>query len=186
MLKRLLDLVTATILIILLGPVLLTSALLVRLGSQGPIFYKARRVGLHEQEFHMFKFRTMVANAATIGPYLTQENDPRITRVGFVLRRTSVDELPQLLNVISGHMSLVGPRPETPELVKGYDQRQRQVFNVRPGITGLTQINGRASIPMDKKLDMELDYVRRHSLLRDLIILARTPVAVISNRGNLI
>jgi lipopolysaccharide/colanic/teichoic acid biosynthesis glycosyltransferase len=125
----------------------------------------------------------MVRDADRVGPALTEEADPRITRVGSVLRRWSLDELPQLLNVLAGHMSMVGPRPELVPIVQAYTERQRGVLLVRPGLTGWAQVNGRDDVPIPEKLELELDYAVNRTLLWDLHILARTVGVVLHGRG---
>jgi lipopolysaccharide/colanic/teichoic acid biosynthesis glycosyltransferase len=125
----------------------------------------------------------MVDKANLIGPGLTKKNDHRITKFGKFLRRTSIDELPQLLNVLKGEMSIVGPRPEIPEIVETYSKKQREALTVKPGITGLSQINGRDDLPIDKKLIFELEYVQKNSFLFDLIIIIKTVPVLFSGRG---
>ena len=182
--KDALDKVLSFFLIILFSPVLLMIALMVKLDSKGPIFYRQQRVGLNGEPFKIWKFRTMVTDADKIGPVLTAKNDSRITNIGHLLRRTSLDELPQLFNVLTGEMSLVGPRPEVPEIVKTYNKRQLQALQAKPGITGLSQINGRDDLPIDIKLDYEVEYVETMSIANDFIIMLKTLPAVISGRGN--
>lgn len=132
----------------------------------------------------VWKFRTMVKDADKIGGGLTDHGDSRITKVGRVLRRLSLDELPQLFNVVRGEMSIVGPRPEIPEIVANYSTTQRRALSVKPGITGLSQINGRDDLPIKKKLGYELEYVENFSLLLDLKILLKTIPAIIGGQGN--
>ena len=182
-LKYALDTTAALMLLLLLLPLLLLIALAVRLESKGPVIYQQTRVGLGEQPFQIYKFRTMVAQADQMGPLLTAQNDPRITRLGKWLRRTSLDELPQLLNILKGEMSFIGPRPEVPPIVADYTPEQRQVFQVRPGLSGWAQINGRDELDIPTKLALDLDYIAQVSLALDLKILLLTPRAVISKRG---
>jgi len=131
----------------------------------------------------MVKLRTMLANADRLGPALTQRNDARITRIGAILRRWSLDELPQLLNVLAGQMSLVGPRPELTGIVADYSPRQREVLRIKPGITGWAQVNGRDDLAIPMKLDLELDYLSCRNLSKDLTIMVRTVAVVLSGRG---
>ncbi|HET8626077.1 MAG TPA: sugar transferase, partial [Thermomicrobiales bacterium] len=172
---------------LLLGwPLGLVIAAAIKLDSRGPVFYRAARIGEDGRPFTMYKFRTMVAGADghphARGPGKTHD-DPRITRVGRWLRRTSVDELPQLWNVLRGEMSLVGPRPEQPFIVAGYEPWQRRRMHIRPGMTGWWQVNGRSEYPMHLHTDFDLYYLENYSLLLDLRILGRTLGAVITGRG---
>ena len=168
-LKYALDTVAALSLLLLLLPLLLLIALAVRLESKGPVIYQQTRVGLGENPFQIYKFRTMVAQADQMGPLLTAQNDPRITRLGKWLRRTSLDELPQLLNILKGEMSFIGPRPEVPPIVADYTPEQRQVFQVRPGLSGWAQINGRDEISIEAKVVLEKEYLERRSIWFDLV-----------------
>jgi lipopolysaccharide/colanic/teichoic acid biosynthesis glycosyltransferase len=173
--KRLLDIAGALIALLLLSPVLVLAALAVALESGAPVLFRQQRVGLGGRTFEMLKFRSMVQDAARIGPYFTSGNDPRITRVGTFLRRSSVDELPQLLNVLRGDMSLVGPRPDVPAqqaLYRAEDWALR--CSVRPGITGLAQATMRSEATPEQRLAADLDYARGPGLARDLRILVLT------------
>ncbi|PIQ23963.1 sugar transferase [bacterium (Candidatus Blackallbacteria) CG17_big_fil_post_rev_8_21_14_2_50_48_46] len=182
-LKYSLDFCFALLMLLCMAPLLLCVALLIRLESKGPIFYLQTRVGLNETPFQIYKFRTMVAGADKIGPLLTETNDPRITRFGKLLRRTSIDELPQLLNILKGEMSFIGPRPEVPPIVADYTERQRGVFQVRPGLSGWAQVNGRDELDIPTKLNLDLEYIANLSLGMDFKILCLTPLAVLSKRG---
>ncbi len=182
-LKYSLDFVFALLLLFLTGPLLLLVALLIRLESKGPALYLQTRVGVDEVPFQIYKFRTMVTNADKLGPLLTVQNDARITRLGKWLRRSSIDELPQLLNILKGEMSFIGPRPEVPPIVADYTERQRGVFRVRPGLSGWAQVNGRDELDIPTKLNLDLEYIEKISLGLDLKILFLTPLAVISKRG---
>jgi lipopolysaccharide/colanic/teichoic acid biosynthesis glycosyltransferase len=187
--KRTLDLILSLVGLALLWPLLASLALWIKLDSPGPVFYRGKRVGQHGRPFFMYKFRTMVLGAESQGPAVTYRDDPRITRAGSFLRRTKLDELPQLFNVIKGDMSWVGPRPEDPKYVALYTEEQRQVLTVKPGVTGPTQLEYRdeasmlsgesvdeeyVSRIMPEKLKSDLEYVRTRSLLLDLKILWRT------------
>jgi lipopolysaccharide/colanic/teichoic acid biosynthesis glycosyltransferase len=184
MIRRLLDIVLSAAALLLSAPLLLAAVIAIKLESRGPAFYRQRRSGLHGEPFDMLKLRTMVDGAEHIGAGLAVNvNDSRITRVGALLRRTSLDELPNLLNVLRGEMSLVGPRPTLPAQVAQYTPRQRERLSVKPGITGWAQINGRASLPWSERIELDLHYVEHRSLLLDLRILARTPALVLRGGG---
>ena len=157
--------------LLFLSPLLLGTALAIALESGFPILFRQTRLGLHSCEFGMFKFRSMVRNAASIGPYFTADNDPRITRVGRFIRRTSIDELPQILNVLRGDMSLVGPRPDVPQQCALYsDADWAQRCSVRPGITGLAQALYRSDSTEAQRLEADLRYTREASVWLDLKI----------------
>ena len=159
--KRLLDLILAFSSLILLSPLLLIVSLLIKLDSQGPVIYRAERIGQGGKGFGMLKFRTMVLNADRMGPALTRRQDPRITRVGRILRQWKADEMPQLLNVLRGEMSIVGPRPEAPCYVEHYTPEQRRVLQAKPGITGLTQIRFRhEETLLQNCAKLEEEYIR--------------------------
>ncbi|WP_240980376.1 sugar transferase [Ramlibacter agri] len=178
------DVLLAAIALVLLSPVLLLVALAVALESGWPVLFKQQRVGQGEREFGIYKFRSMVKNAAAIGPYHTSANDPRITRVGRFIRRTSLDELPQLLNVLKGDMSLVGPRPDVPAQRALYTpQDWRLRCSVRPGITGLAQALLRSEATTEQRRDLDLRYVREHSVGMDLRIMALT-VGRLAGKGS--
>jgi lipopolysaccharide/colanic/teichoic acid biosynthesis glycosyltransferase len=170
--KRAIDLLVALVAVVLLSPVLALVALAVVLESGSPSLFRQTRIGLGGREFEMFKFRSMVNNAAAVGPYYTTDDDPRITRVGRFIRRTSLDELPQLLNVLKGDMSLVGPRPDVPAQRSLYSEQEwAQRCSVRPGITGLAQALVRSDAKPGERLELDLRYVREHSTSLDLKIL---------------
>jgi exopolysaccharide biosynthesis polyprenyl glycosylphosphotransferase len=196
--KRALDIVVSLTAIILVSPVMLLTALLVKLTSPGPIFFVQNRLGLNKRMFQIYKFRTMVIDAEARlkdlehqneanGPVFKIKNDPRITLIGSFLRKTSIDELPQLFNVLKGEMSLVGPRPlqvRDYELFEVHCQDwQRKRFSVRPGITCLWQVMGRSSITFEKWMELDLQYIRNWSLWLDLEILAKTVPAVLKGSG---
>ncbi len=181
--KRGIDIVVSVLLIAVTLPLLVTACLLIITESFGSPFYLQWRAGYMNRAFRIIKLRTMIIDADRIGPLLTQEGDPRVTRIGAFLRRWSIDELPQLLNVLMGHMSLVGPRPELIPIVETYTAHQRTVLLVRPGLTGWSQVNGRDDLPIPQKLELEVEYVANRTLARDLSIIARTPKAVLSGRG---
>ncbi len=165
------DIALSLIALLALSPLLLAAALAIALESGWPVLFRQTRVGLKGREFGMFKFRSMVKNAASLGPYFTQADDPRITRVGRFLRRTSIDELPQLINVLKGDMSLVGPRPDVPAQRSLYsDADWAQRCSMRPGITGLAQALYRSDSTEAQRLEADLRYIREASLWLDLEI----------------
>jgi lipopolysaccharide/colanic/teichoic acid biosynthesis glycosyltransferase len=181
--KRLLDVLVSLLALALLSPLLLAAAAAIVLESGRPVFFRQVRIGLGGREFGMYKFRSMVPDAAARGPYHTADNDPRITRVGRFIRRTSIDELPQLLNVLLGDMSLVGPRPDVPAQRTLYsDEDWRARCSVRPGITGLAQAVIRSGGVPGQRLSLDLQYVREQSVLLDLKILWLT-VGRLSGKG---
>jgi len=193
--KRVLDCVFSVLLLILFAPLFFVVAIFVKWTSPGPIFFRQTRVGLNKRQFRIFKFRTMIANAEQIqdellsmnemsGPVFKIKKDPRVTSLGRVLRKTSIDELPQLFNVLKGDMSLVGPRAMSLRDYQLFNQDwQRRRFSVKPGITCLWQINGRSSIPFEKWMEMDMQYIDKWSLWLDLKILARTVPAVLRGTG---
>jgi lipopolysaccharide/colanic/teichoic acid biosynthesis glycosyltransferase len=184
MIRRAIDIVFSALALLLCLPLLLIAVLAIRLTSRGPAIFRQRRSGLYGVQFDMLKLRTMVDGAEHIGAGLAvNSGDPRITRVGSFLRRTSLDELPNLLNVLRGEMALVGPRPTLPAQVAQYTARQHGRLSIKPGITGWAQINGRASLPWSERIELDLYYVEHRSLLLDLKILLRTPVLVLGGGG---
>ncbi len=195
LIKRILDFVVSLVLLILLSPLFMVVALAIKYTSKGPVFFVQERVGLNKRKIPVYKFRTMVANAEKLlveleslndvfGPVFKIMNDPRVTPVGRLLRSTSIDELPQLLNVLTGDMSLVGPRPLPVRDYEGFSKDwQRRRFSVRPGITCLWQVNGRSAIPFERWMELDIQYVDKWSLWLDLKILARTIPAVLKRSG---
>jgi lipopolysaccharide/colanic/teichoic acid biosynthesis glycosyltransferase len=177
--NRTLDVAAAGFGLAVASPVLALAALAVKLEGGGPILYRQRRVGLNGEEFELLKLRTMEVGAEQKGAgFAVAEGDPRITRVGRVLRRLSIDEVPQLWNVVRGDMSLVGPRPTLAYQVERYTPRQRRRLEVKPGITGWAQIHGRARLPWEERIELDVWYVEHRSPWLDLKILARTPLAL--------
>jgi lipopolysaccharide/colanic/teichoic acid biosynthesis glycosyltransferase len=163
----------------LASPFLAASALAIKLSDRGPVLYRQRRVGRDGEEFELLKLRTMVVGAETQGAgWAVNKGDPRITKVGRLLRRLSLDELPQLWNVVRGEMSLIGPRPTLGYQVEKYTDRQRRRLEVKPGITGWAQIHGRAALPWDERIELDVWYVEHRSPRVDLEILLRTPRAL--------
>ena len=193
-LRRLLDLVVSAAALLLLFPFLLLLALWIRLDSRGPVLFIQRRVGRYGQEFSVYKFRSMYLDAEArleallganerTGPVFKMRQDPRITRMGRLLRRYSLDEVPQLLNVLHGEMSLVGPRPALPREVALYTPEQMERLQVVPGLTGLWQVSGRADLTFEQSMTLDLEYIHRQSFAFNLVLLVRTIPAVLSGRG---
>ncbi len=190
MIKRLFDIIFSFLGIITLFPILLIIALLIKLDSKEPIFYKGTRVGKNEKLFKMYKFRSMVVNAAKIGGPSTSEDDPRLTKIGKILRKYKLDELPQFINVLKGEMSFVGPRPEVLEEVKTYSEEEKKILSIRPGITDWASIEFRNEGEIlrgsknphktyqekirPEKHRLELEYVKNHSFFTDLKIILKT------------
>lgn len=194
--KRILDVLFASVALVMLAVPFVVVAVLIKLDSSGPVFFRHTRVGVHGRSFRMWKFRTMVSDAEArlrelsaagnvydAGPFVKIAHDPRITRLGSFLRKTSVDELPQLLNVVTGQMSLVGPRPLIAAEVEALGEAGEERLLVAPGITGLWQISGRSTTTADERLELDLEYVRRRGLVFDLRILLLTIPAVLWGRG---
>lgn len=192
--KRAIDILGAVVALVLAAPFLPAIALAIKLDSPGPVFFVQERVGLHGRRFRMVKFRTMVADAEErlrevaalnemSGPVFKVRDDPRVTRVGRFLRRMSLDELPQLWNVLKGEMSLVGPRPPLPREVARYDVRQRRRLSVKPGLTCLWQVSGRNNVPFERWVELDLEYIDSWNLWLDIKILARTLPAVLGMTG---
>lgn len=192
--KRIFDFILSLIGIIILSPILLIVFIAIKLDSKGPAIFKQVRVGKDEKEFKIYKFRTMIVNAEkkreleldpeNLDKFVFQsKSDNRITKVGQFLRKTSLDELPQLFNVLIGNMSLVGPRPEIPDVVKFYPESYKQRLKVVPGITGLAQVSGRGEIELGKTVGYDLTYIKKFSVLYDLKILFKTFAAVFKHDG---
>jgi exopolysaccharide biosynthesis polyprenyl glycosylphosphotransferase len=192
--KRLTDIVGSAVALVLCLPFIPLIALVIKLNSRGPILYRSIRLGQHQKPFIFYKFRSMVDGAhesrnfilhlnEAEGPVFKIANDPRVTLIGRFLRRTSIDELPQLINVLRGDMSLVGPRPPIPEEVEKYEPWQRRRLDVKPGITCLWQISGRSKLGFDEWMRLDIQYIQHQSFLLDLKILLRTIPAVLSRDG---
>jgi exopolysaccharide biosynthesis polyprenyl glycosylphosphotransferase len=181
--KRILDVVVSLILLIILAVPMLLLAWLIKLQSPGPAFFVQKRVGLHGKLFNMLKFRTMNVDSEQYAPAPTSATDPRITPSGQWLRKFSIDEFPQLINVLRGDMSMVGPRPEMPFLVEKYQAWERRRLDVKPGITGLWQIVGRKNLPLSLNMEYDFYYIKNQSLLFDIIILIKTIPAVVFGKG---
>ena len=192
--KRGMDLVVSGVLLTILSPLLLVTAIVILIDSGRPVFFRQKRAGQNGKPFTMLKFRTMVPDAEERlkdlvdlddldEPVFKIQDDPRVTRAGRLLRRTSIDELPQLINVFRSDMSLVGPRPEEEAVVALYDERQRVRLAVKPGLTGPMQVYGRGDLSFEERLAMERDYLDNISLTSDLALLLRTPSAIIRGSG---
>ena len=183
--KRIIDIVASFIGLILLSPLILIVSMLIKLESKGEVIFKQKRVGLNGKEFYMYKFRSMVINAEELkeqleslnemsGPMFKIKDDPRITKVGKFIRKTSIDELPQLINVIKGDMSLVGPRPSLPKEVKKFEQWMMERLEVKPGLTCIWQISGRNNIDFEDWMKLDIKYVRERSLVLDFKLIFKT------------
>ena len=185
--KRAFDLAVALMALVLSSPMLLATAFLIRFSSAGPALYRQERLGKDGKPFTLLKFRTMVADALDIrnpdGSTFSAEDDPRVTPIGKILRSTSIDELPQLINVIQGDMSLVGPRPDRVDQLIYYSERELKKLNVKPGITGLAQISGRNEIPWKQRREIDAKYAESQSLRLDFQILIRTIPYVLRREG---
>ena len=177
--NRAVDALVAGTGLVLTSPILGLAALISKLEGRGPVFYRQTRVGKDGEDFEVLKLRSMVVGAESLGAgYAVDEGDARITRIGRILRRTSIDELPQLWNVLCGDMSVIGPRPTLRYQVEQYDEQQRRRLDVRPGLTGWAQVHGRASLPWAERIELDVWYVDHRSLRVDLAILLRTPLAL--------
>jgi lipopolysaccharide/colanic/teichoic acid biosynthesis glycosyltransferase len=181
---RVADIAIAAIALVIASPVLLLAAVAVKLDSRGPLIYRSRRVGRDGVEFELWKLRTMHTGNDPVGVGTpVYADDPRVTRVGKVLRRFSLDELPNLVNVLRGEMAIVGPRPTLRAQVDAYTPHQRRRLEVKPGLTGWAQVNGRAGIPWEERIELDVDYVDRRSLAFDLRILGRTVRLLLTGHG---
>lgn len=182
--KRFCDVIFSFFALVLLAPLLSLIAIAIKLDSPGPVFFRQERLGQRGRIFRICKFRTMVIGAAKMGRGLNVvERDPRITRVGRVLRRLSLDELPQLINIFRGEMSLVGPRPGLPLHLEIYDDFQKRRLEVKPGLTGPSQVRGRAALSWPERIEMDIDYIDNYSLWLDISIILRTFKVLVSQEG---
>ncbi len=184
-LKRFTDILLSSIILVLTSPIFLLSTIAIKLESKGPAIFLHERTGYKGEKFKLIKFRGMVDNALDVGPELTQVNDPRITKVGKFLRRTSIDEIPNFINVLKGEMTIIGPRPDIPLITDKYTKEQSRIFEFKPGVTGISQINGRQMLTPDGRIKMELDYYRDADFFSDLIIFLKTFIVVFNNKGNI-
>jgi len=188
--KRVFDFIISLLLIIILSPIFLILGIIIKSSSRGSIFVALPRVGVKGKIFKTYKFRSMIKGAHQLkskmmayneridGPLFKMKNDPRVTKFGGWLRRTSLDELPQLFNVLKGEMSLVGPRPHEPEEVSKYQRGYKKLLTVKPGITGMAQVSGRSNLLFAEEAKLDVFYIENWSLLLDLIILSKTPIAI--------
>jgi lipopolysaccharide/colanic/teichoic acid biosynthesis glycosyltransferase len=184
-LPRAADLIIAGLGMIVASPILLAAAVAIRIGSRGPVIYRQRRVGQDGEIFELWKLRTMKRGADPIGVGTAViDDDPRVTRAGRLLRRFSLDELPNLFNVLRGEMAIVGPRATLPAQVELYTPRQRRRLELKPGVTGWAQIHGRTAIPWEERIELDVWYVEHRSLALDLRILARTPLVLFGGGGS--
>jgi len=194
-LKRALDILLSLFFLIIFSPIFIVTALAIVIENPGPIFYSQTRIGKDGKPFDFYKFRSMVVNADKIKDELIKQNesedgvifkmkkDPRITKVGRLIRRFSIDELPQLLNVLKGDMSLVGPRPPIPREVNEYSLEDRKRLHIKPGITCIWQVSGRSDIPFTEQVELDKQYISSQSFWKDLLILLKTIPAVITGKG---
>ncbi len=193
--KRMLDIFVSTVALIILSPLMLAVAIIIKLTSRGPIIFKQVRVGKHGRHFNFYKFRSMrqsaeseksniiKKNESSDGVIFKMKKDPRITHIGAFIRKFSIDELPQLFNVFEGSMSLVGPRPPLPSEVKEYKLEDRKRLHIKPGLTCFWQVSGRSDIPFNRQVQLDEKYIKNHGVLKDIIILLKTIPAVITGRG---
>jgi lipopolysaccharide/colanic/teichoic acid biosynthesis glycosyltransferase len=182
--RRTIDILISSLALLLCSPLLAAAMIAIRLETPGPVFYTQRRAGKDGRPFQLLKLRTMVDGAEHLGAGLAiNADDPRVTRVGALLRRTSLDELPNLVNVLRGEMSLIGPRPTLPVQVEQYTDRQRGRLAIKPGITGWAQVNGRASLPWAERIELDLHYIEHRTAAMDLRIIGRTIAMVLGGHG---
>lgn len=192
--KRIIDIVASFIGLILLSPLILIVSMLIKLESKGEVIFKQKRVGLNGKEFYMYKFRSMVINAEELkeqlesqnemsGPMFKIKDDPRITKVGKFIRKTSIDELPQLINVIKGDMSLVGPRPSLPKEVKKFEQWMMERLEVKPGLTCIWQVSGRNNIDFEDWMKLDIKYVRERSFKLDIKLILKTVLVLLGDKN---
>lgn len=195
--KRIIDIIISSIGLIICLPIFIIIALLIKIDSKGPVFFKHKRIGKHGKKLEIYKFRTMIDNAEEAMKYFTEEqkkefkenfkleNDPRVTRVGKILRKTSLDELPQIINILKGEMSIIGPRPIVKNELEKYGKNQERFLSVAPGLTGYWAANGRSDVSYEERMALELYYVDNRSLLLDLKIFLKTIGSVLRGRGAL-
>jgi len=180
---RTFDVVFSIIVLLVFSPVWIVISALIRFDSNGPVIFRQIRVGLNGKLFQMYKFRTMVNNAQKMGPLLTQKNDSRITFIGKLLRKTSLDEIPNFINVLKGEMSVIGPRPEVPDIACHYNSWQKKVLSVKPGITGFSQVLGRQELEIDYKSRLDRYYIKKMGLCIDMWIMFKTIFVVFEGSG---
>lgn len=187
LIKHMMDKILGVILLILLSPLLLVLTVCIKIDSKGPIIFKQKRLGKNGQIFDMYKFRTMYVNAPDLrnsdGSTFNSDDDPRVTKIGRVLRKSSLDELPQILNILKGEMSFIGPRPDLPDHYKLYSEDDKKKLLVRPGVTGYAQCNGRNSNSWAQRIEMDILYIENYSLLFDIQIFFKTIFSVLKQDG---
>jgi len=183
--KRLTDIIISLFTFLIFSPIIFLAVIAIKLETPGPALFLHERTGYRGRKFKLYKLRGMVSNALEIGPELTQKNDHRITKVGKILRRTSIDEIPNLINVLKGEMSIVGPRPEIISVTEKYIDEQKEVYNFKPGITGISQVNGRQTLTPEERVNMEIAYYKNETFWSDLVIVVKTFFVVLNNKGNL-
>ncbi len=185
LIRRIIDIIVSSFVLLISLPLLLIAAIAIKLDSKGSVFFSQERTGYQGKKFKMIKLRGMVENAEKIGPIFTSQNDSRITEVGKILRRTSIDEIPNFINVLKGDMTLIGPRPELPSITKDYNEYQKQVFRFKPGVTGISQINGRQMLTPEQRVKMEIEYYSKENFISNLKIFFKTFQVVANNSGNI-
>jgi lipopolysaccharide/colanic/teichoic acid biosynthesis glycosyltransferase len=183
--KRLTDVLFSLFILLIFSPIILIAAFAIKVETDGPVFFLHERTGYKGKKFKLYKLRGMVKNALEIGPGLTQVNDPRLTKVGKILRRASIDEIPNFINVLKGEMCLVGPRPDITEITDCYSKEERVVLEFKPGVTGISQVNGRQTLTPSERVKMEINYYKNATFLSDLLIMIKTIKVVFNNRGNI-
>lgn len=193
--KRIIDIIISGIGLIICLPIFMLISIIIKIDSKGPVFFKHKRIGKHGKKLEIYKFRTMIDNAEEAMKYFTEEqkkefkenfkleNDPRVTRVGKILRKTSLDELPQIINILKGEMSIIGPRPIVKNELEKYGKNQERFLSVAPGLTGYWAANGRSDVSYEERMALELYYVDNRSLLLDLKIFLKTIGSVLRGRG---
>jgi lipopolysaccharide/colanic/teichoic acid biosynthesis glycosyltransferase len=183
--KRLTDVLFSLFILLIFSPIILIAAFAIKVETDGSVFFLHERTGYKGKKFKLYKLRGMVKNALEIGPGLTQVNDPRLTKVGKILRRASIDEIPNFINVLKGEMCLVGPRPDITEITDCYSKEERVVLEFKPGVTGISQVNGRQTLTPSERVKMEINYYKNATFLSDLLIMIKTIKVVFNNRGNI-
>ena len=183
--KRLTDVLFSLFILLIFSPIILIAAFAIKVETDGSVFFLHERTGYKGKKFKLYKLRGMVKNALEIGPGLTQVNDPRLTKVGKILRRASIDEIPNFINVLKGEMCLVGPRPDIMEITDCYSKEERVVLEFKPGVTGISQVNGRQTLTPSERVKMEINYYKDATFLSDLLIMIKTIKVVFNNRGNI-
>jgi lipopolysaccharide/colanic/teichoic acid biosynthesis glycosyltransferase len=183
--KRLTDVLFSLFILLIFSPIILIAAFAIKVETDGSVFFLHERTGYKGKKFKLYKLRGMVKNALEVGPGLTQVNDPRLTKVGKILRRASIDEIPNFINVLKGEMCLVGPRPDITEITDCYSKEERVVLEFKPGVTGISQVNGRQTLTPSERVKMEINYYKNATFLSDLLIMIKTIKVVFNNRGNI-